>query len=92
MSTPIDIIKDKSSTPEFTREFRPERSLSENFESRSENSKSVILGFTDGVKPTSQVLYREAVNRIRVDSCSLSPVSKALLQYYGLTTIDKNEF
>ena len=86
MSKPIK-IKDTDS-PRF-------RSLSDNFESQSENSKQFILGFTEGVKPSStirEVIHHDNINRIRVDSCSFSPVSKAVLHYHGIMTMDKNEF
>ena len=89
MSNPIK-IKDTDSP-----RFRPDRSLSDNFESQSENSKQFILGFTDGVKPSStirEVICHDNINRIHVDSCSFSPVSKSLLQYHGIMTVDKNEF
>lgn len=89
MSNPIKI--EKVDPPKF----RPDRSLSDNFESQSENSKQFILGFTEGIKPSSsirEVIHHDSINRIRVDSCSFSPVSKALLQYHGIMTIDKNEF
>lgn len=62
-----------------------ERSLSENFESLSYNSKQVIMSMCGGAKPTSTARDTdEGYRRPRFDSTELSPVTMSILQFHGM--------
>ena len=58
------------------------RTLSDDFDILSPDSKNIILGFTNGTKPTSQ--YRTLYLKTRSDSIEHSPVTKSLLNFYGI--------
>lgn len=77
MSSPINIPPGKDS-----------RSLSEEFESKSLETKNIILAMTGGEKPTSKInlLFspRCKKNRFRSDSADLSPVTKSILDFHGI--------
>ena len=60
----------------------PNRTLSENFDVLSPDSKNTILGFTNGTRPTSQ--YRTLYLKTRSDSIEHSPDTKSLLNFYGI--------
>lgn len=62
--------------------YVPTRTLSENFDVLSPDSKNTILGFTNGTRPTSQ--YRTLYLKTRSDSIEHSPVTKSLLNFYGI--------
>lgn len=76
MSSPINI-------PNNTKE----RTISEEFMARSENSKEIILGFTDGQKPTTNSTKQYESPRRRVDSIEFSPVTESLLRFHGINKI-----
>jgi len=76
MSAPIEINK-------------KQRTISDEFSSLSNDSKSIVLGFTDGVAPTLKItnpLY-ESPRRRRVDSIGYSPVTESILKFHGITTV-----
>ena len=66
-----------------------ERTLSQDFDLISPDSKNIILGFTNGAKPTSQ--YRTLYLKTRSDSIEHSPVTKSLLNFYGIKHV-KNTY
>ena len=77
MSNPINIPFSKN---------KEKRSLSEEFESKSEDSKKIILAMTNGTVPSSKTTFKfsPSTNRVRFDSADLSPVSKGILEYHGI--------
>lgn len=77
MSNPINIPFSKN---------KEKRSLSEEFESNSEDSKKIILAMTNGIVPTSKTTFKfsPSTKRVRFDSVDLSPVSKSILEYHGI--------
>jgi len=76
MSSPINI-------PNNTKE----RTISEEFMARSENSKEIILGFTDGQKPTTNYTKQYESPRGRLDSIEFSPVTESVLRFHGIKKI-----
>jgi hypothetical protein len=63
------------------------RTISEEFMSRSENSKQIILGFTDGNPPSTSGKQIHDSPRKRVDSAGYSPVTESILKFHGIDSI-----
>lgn len=70
-----------------------ERSLSNEYQNLSDNSKQLVLGMTDGVIPTSKFQPENTPEeRVRLDSAEFSPVSLSILKYHGVKYFSKDVF
>ncbi len=68
-----------------------ERSLSNEYQNLSDNSKQLVLGMTDGAIPTSKISPdNKPEERVRLDSAEFSPVSLSILKYHGVKYFTKD--
>jgi hypothetical protein len=63
-----------------------DRSLSDQFDRLSNSGKQIILGMTDGIRPSTKPDFSklQAINRVRFDSADFSPVTLSLLKFHGI--------
>lgn len=88
-----DKMGESKSSPINIPPTKVERTLSETFDLLSPKSRESILGMTGGARPTSTVKNTSPGsyerNRRRVDSCDFSPITRTLLDFHGIKSVNK---